>query len=150
MATCGHCAYCDQGTEQFCTTGQMIGKHGDGGYAEFIVVPARSVFPLPDDIPFEQGAVMMCSSATAFHGLRKGRLEAGERVAIFGAGGLGMSAIQSPGPGRLAVFAVDRTRAGWPWPSGWARYAMPEQSMPSPPKFDVSTAAAAWTWRWTS
>ena len=108
MATCGHCAYCNQGTEQFCTRGQMLGKHRAGGYAEFIVVPARSVFPLPDEIPFEQGAVMMCSSATAFHALRKGRLQAGETVAVFGAGGLGMSAIQlARALGALRVFAVD-------------------------------------------
>ena len=108
MATCGHCAYCNRGTEQFCTRGQMLGKHRAGGYAEFIVVPARSVFPLPDEIPFEQGAVMMCSSATAFHALRKGRLQAGETVAVFGAGGLGMSAIQlARALGALRVFAVD-------------------------------------------
>jgi propanol-preferring alcohol dehydrogenase len=109
LATCGQCAYCHQGTEQFCATGQMIGKQRDGGYAETIVVPARSVFPLPDEIPFEQGAVMMCSSATAFHALRKGRLAAGETVAVFGAGGLGMSAIQlARAMGSLRVFAVDR------------------------------------------
>jgi propanol-preferring alcohol dehydrogenase len=108
LATCGHCAYCHQGTEQFCDSGQMIGKHRDGGYAEYIAVPARSVFPLPDAIPFEQGAVMMCSSATAFHALRKGRLAAGESVAIFGAGGLGMSAIQlARALGALRIFAVD-------------------------------------------
>ena len=108
MATCGHCAYCNQGTEQFCTRGQMLGKYRAGGYAEFIVVPARSVFPLPEEIPFEHGAVMMCSSATAFHALRKGRLQAGETVAVFGAGGLGMSAIQlARALGALRVFAVD-------------------------------------------
>ena len=108
MATCGDCVYCNQGTEQFCTRGQMLGKHRAGGYAEFIVVPARSVFPLPDEIPFDQGAVMMCSSATAFHALRKGRLQAGETVAVFGAGGLGMSAIQlARALGALQVFAVD-------------------------------------------
>jgi propanol-preferring alcohol dehydrogenase len=86
----------------------MIGKHRDGGYAEYIVTPARSVFPLPEEIPFEQGAVMMCSSATALHALRKGRLAAGESVAVFGAGGLGMSAIQlARALGSLRVFAVD-------------------------------------------
>ena len=108
MATCGHCVYCNQGTEQFCARGQMLGKHRAGGYAEFIVVPARSVFALPDEIPFDQGAVMMCSSATAFHALRKGRLQPGETVAVFGAGGLGMSAIQlARALGALRVFAVD-------------------------------------------
>jgi propanol-preferring alcohol dehydrogenase len=108
MVTCGHCPYCDQGKEQFCTSGQMIGKHRDGGYAEFIVVPERSVFPLPAEIPFEQGAVMMCSSATAFHALRKGRLGVGESVAVFGAGGLGLSAVQlARAMGAQAVYAVD-------------------------------------------
>jgi propanol-preferring alcohol dehydrogenase len=108
LATCGQCAYCRRGQEQFCTAGQMIGKHRDGGYAEYIAVPATSVFPLPTEIPFESGAVMMCSSATALHALRKGRLAAGESVAVFGAGGLGMSAIQlARAMGTLRVFAVD-------------------------------------------
>lgn len=109
LATCGTCAYCQRGTEQFCAVGQMIGKHRDGGYAEFIVVPARSVFSLPDEISFEHGAVAMCSSATAFHALRKARLAAGETVAVFGVGGLGMSAVQlARAMGSLTVFAVDR------------------------------------------
>lgn len=108
LATCGQCDYCRRGAEQFCTSGQMIGKHRDGGYAQFIVAPAASLFPLPDEISFEQGAVMMCSSATALHALRKGRLAAGESVAIFGVGGLGMSAIQlARALGALRVLAVD-------------------------------------------
>ncbi len=108
LATCGHCPYCRRGQEQFCLSGQMLGKHRDGGYAEFIGVPARCLFPLPDGIPYEQGAVMMCSSATALHALRKGRLQAGESVAVFGVGGLGLSAVQlARAFGALLVFAVD-------------------------------------------
>lgn len=108
LATCGRCEYCHRGAEQFCPVGQMLGKQRDGGYAEYIVAPARSLFPLPDAIPFEQGAVMMCSSATALHALRKGRLAAGESVALFGVGGLGMSAIQlARALGALHIFAVD-------------------------------------------
>jgi propanol-preferring alcohol dehydrogenase len=72
----------------------MIGKHRDGGYAEFVKVPARSVFALPDEIAFAHGAIMMCSSATALHALNKARLKPGESVAIFGFGGLGYSALQ--------------------------------------------------------
>jgi len=72
----------------------MIGKHRDGGYAEFIKVPVANAFPLPDEIPFEAGAIMMCSSATALHALKKARFKAGESIAIFGFGGLGFSALQ--------------------------------------------------------
>ncbi|MBL7064844.1 MAG: zinc-binding dehydrogenase [Anaerolineae bacterium] len=108
MVTCGDCIYCSQGSEQFCTSGQMLGKNRDGGYAEYISIPARNAFPLPDEIPFEQGAIMMCSSATSFHALCKGRLSAGETVAVFGVGGLGMSAVQlARAFGALDVYAVD-------------------------------------------
>jgi 2-desacetyl-2-hydroxyethyl bacteriochlorophyllide A dehydrogenase len=108
LVTCGACAYCKAGTEQFCATVQMIGRHRDGGYAEFIVVPERSVFHLPAEIPFEQGAIMMCSSATSLHALNKARLRAGETVAVFGSGGLGISAIQiARALGAAQVFAVD-------------------------------------------
>jgi propanol-preferring alcohol dehydrogenase len=86
----------------------MIGKYRDGGYAEYCCVPARSVFALPDEIPFEQGAILMCSSATSFHALRKARLLPGETVAVFGLGGLGMSAVQlAKASGALDVYAVD-------------------------------------------
>jgi propanol-preferring alcohol dehydrogenase len=108
LVTCGQCIFCKAGTEQFCTTVQMIGKHRDGGYAEFIVVTERSVFRLPDEIPFEQGAILMCSSATSLHALNKARLRPGETVAIFGVGGLGISAVQLARTlGAARVFAVD-------------------------------------------
>jgi D-arabinose 1-dehydrogenase-like Zn-dependent alcohol dehydrogenase len=94
LVHCGSCEFCVRGLEQFCRSGQMIGKHRDGGYAEFIKVPAANVFPLPDEIPFEVGAIMMCSSATVLHALNKARLKRGESVAIFGFGGLGFSALQ--------------------------------------------------------
>jgi 2-desacetyl-2-hydroxyethyl bacteriochlorophyllide A dehydrogenase len=108
MVTCGHCSYCNQGNEQFCSSGKMIGKYTDGGYAEYISIPERSAFLLPDEISFEQGAIMMCSSATSFHALYKARMQPGETVAVFGAGGLGISAIQlARAFGALEVFAVD-------------------------------------------
>jgi propanol-preferring alcohol dehydrogenase len=108
LVTCGECAFCRSGTEQFCTAVQMIGKNRDGGYAEFIVMPERSVFRLPDEIPFDQGAILMCSSATSLHALNKARLGRGETVAIFGIGGLGVSALQlAKHLGAAEVFAVD-------------------------------------------
>jgi propanol-preferring alcohol dehydrogenase len=111
LATCGECGYCKQGSEQFCGTGKMIGKYRDGGYAEFILMPARSLFRLPDEIAFEHGAILMCSSATSMHALSKARLKAGETVAVFGVGGLGLSAIQlAKALGAREVFAVDINR----------------------------------------
>ncbi len=111
MATCGVCPHCARGQEQFCVAGEMIGKHRHGGYAEYILVPARSLVPLPAEVSFEHGAAMMCSTATSYHALKKGRLQAGERVAVFGVGGLGMSAIQlAKAMGALDIHAVDINR----------------------------------------
>lgn len=111
LVTCGQCRACNRGQEQFCETAQMLGKHRDGGYAEYIAVPERGVVPLPDEVSFEAGAIMMCSSSTSFHALRKARLQPGESVAVFGAGGLGMSAIQlAQGLGAAEVYAVDLNR----------------------------------------
>src|SRR5438034_7566779 len=94
LVTCGRCVFCKRGQEQFCRDVQMIGKDRDGGYAELIKVPGANAFPLPGEISFEVGAIMMCSSATALHALNKARFKAGESIAIFGFGGLGFSALQ--------------------------------------------------------
>lgn len=108
MVTCGNCFDCITGNEQFCLDGKMIGHHINGGYAEYISIPARNAIHLPDEISFEQGATLMCASATSFHALLKARIKPGNTVAIFGVGGLGQSAIQlAKAFGATKVFAVD-------------------------------------------
>lgn len=108
LITCGGCPACGRGDEQFCAAGAMIGHHRAGGWAERIAVPARNAVALPDGISFAHGAAAMCSSATAFHALKRGRMGKGDRVAVFGIGGLGMSAVQiARALGAAEVFAVD-------------------------------------------
>jgi 2-desacetyl-2-hydroxyethyl bacteriochlorophyllide A dehydrogenase len=108
MLSCGDCDYCRTGHDQFCAQGSIVGRDADGGYAEYVAVPAGNTMHLPDEIPFEHGAILMCSSATALHALRKSRLKGGETVAIFGVGGLGISAVQlAHAFGALDVYAVD-------------------------------------------
>lgn len=111
LVACADCWHCSRGSEQFCETGSMIGHFRDGGWADYVAVPERNAVALPDEIPFEHGAVLMCSSATSLHALRKARLAGGESVAVFGVGGLGMSAIQlARALGARDVFAVDLDR----------------------------------------
>lgn len=112
QTSCGWCERCAAGFDQFCLQGQMLGRSRPGGYAEQIVVPDRNAVVLPDEISFEHGAVMMCSSATSIHALRTAKLVPGENVAVFGAGGLGMSAIQlARALGARTVYAVDIDRS---------------------------------------
>lgn len=113
LVHCGSCEFCRRDLEQFCRSGQMIGRHCDGGYAEFIKVPGRNAFTLPEEISFEIGAIMMCSSATALHALNKARLKPGESIAIFGFGGLGYSALQLAHAfdcGQVCVVEINPTK----------------------------------------
>lgn len=91
---CGRCIYCRTNRENYCLTYQMIGMDCDGGFAQYVRVPARSIVRLPKTVPFEQGAIMGCAVPTAFHALRRGRVRAGDCVVVFGVGGLGVHAVQ--------------------------------------------------------
>lgn len=109
LVICEQCAHCLAGREQFCVEGLMLGHFTDGGWAEYIAVPARNAVRLPDNVAAEHGAVMMCSSATSLHALRKGRMASGDTVLVVGAGGLGQSAVQiARALGARQVIAVDR------------------------------------------
>jgi len=104
-STCNQCY--DHG-EQFCENYGMVGLTMHGGYAEAIAVPERNAVPVPDSISDAHAAIMMCSSATSLHALRKARFTEGETVAVFGVGGLGMSAVQLANTfGANRVYAVD-------------------------------------------
>jgi D-arabinose 1-dehydrogenase-like Zn-dependent alcohol dehydrogenase len=109
----GVCGRCRRFGEQFCENYEMLGMTRDGGYAEAIAVPVANAVPVPDEVSLEHAAVMMCSSATSLHALRKGRLQQGESVAVFGVGGLGMSAIQlafALGARRVSAVDIDDAR----------------------------------------
>ncbi len=89
--------------------GDMLGKEADGGYAESIAVPRANLVRIPDEVSFEQAAIMMCSTATAYHALRLANLQRGESVAILGFGGLGFSALQvARALGAGDVFVAER------------------------------------------
>lgn len=88
--------------------GAMIGKEVDGGYAERIAVPAENAVPVPSNIPIETAAVMMCSTATAYHALRLADVKAGEKVAVVGLGGVGVSAMLIAKMLGASVIGIDR------------------------------------------
>lgn len=108
VISCGHCDACARGREQFCERYAMVGVHRDGGYAARIVVPAVNAVRLPDRVDYATGAVLMCAGATALHALRRGRFAAGERVAVVGAGGIGMFGVRlALALGASDVIAID-------------------------------------------
>jgi len=108
-ATCGTCSYCRRGMDSLCLSSQVMGMHRDGAFAEYFAIPGRSLVALPETAPFDQGAVLADAVATPFHAItKKGKLMAGETVAVFGCGGLGFHALQlAKLCGASKVIAVD-------------------------------------------
>jgi propanol-preferring alcohol dehydrogenase len=109
---CGECAYCRVGDEHLCPNLRAeYGFISDGGYAEYVTVPARNAVPLPDSISDVEAAPIGCGVTTAVHAARVAGLEVGEWVVVYGVGGVGFGLIQLARARGARVIAVGRSAA---------------------------------------
>jgi NADPH:quinone reductase-like Zn-dependent oxidoreductase len=94
--SCGQCEWCRAGEESLCERYRILGEHTNGGFAEFVTVPAVNLFPIPADYAFEQAAAAPLAFLTAWRALvSKGRVRAGNSVLVTGAsGGVASAAVQ--------------------------------------------------------
>jgi propanol-preferring alcohol dehydrogenase len=105
--TCGDCEFCTTGRETLCS-GQMItGCTVDGGFAEFVKAKATHIARLPEGLSSEAAAPLLCAGLTAHKALKSSGLKPGERLAVFGIGGLGHLAVQLGREIGAEVIAVD-------------------------------------------
>ena len=106
--SCGQCQLCREGRENLCFRFQVLGAHVDGGYAEYVKVPAVNVLPIPVNVPFEQAAAFPLVSVTAWHMLKTlAHLKPGETVLVMGAGsGVGSMAVQMANMMGARTFAT--------------------------------------------
>ncbi|MBM3166723.1 MAG: zinc-binding dehydrogenase [Chloroflexi bacterium] len=87
---CGKCYACQEGKETLCLKGQILGLVRDGTFAEYTKIPETSLISIPADVPYPQAAIITDAVSTAYHAVvKRGQLQAGEKVAVFGCGGLG-------------------------------------------------------------
>jgi NADPH:quinone reductase-like Zn-dependent oxidoreductase len=109
--SCGHCEFCAAGFGSQCDSFTMVGENRDGGYAEFLTVPARIVLPIPDSLTFDEAAAAPLVTLTAWSMLvNKGKLQPGEDVLILGVGaGVGTAALQIAKMAGCRVFAAAST-----------------------------------------
>ena len=106
-AACGQCARCRAGREHRCLVGEGIGHGRDGGFAEYIALPATALVPIPDGIPDEQAALLACPVGVALNGVEFAGVASGETVVVTGAGGgLGVHAVQVAAMRGAQVIAV--------------------------------------------
>jgi len=107
-AGCGVCKHCRVGWSQLCKAGITVyGVTANGGHAEYLKVPARTLVPLPDELSFVEGAAVSCGTGTAYGALRRMQLAGGSTLAVFGQGPVGISATLLGAKMGARVIAVE-------------------------------------------
>jgi len=109
---CGTCAHCLVGDENLC--GALRAEYGfvsDGGFAEYVTVPARNAVRLPDHLSDEAAAPIGCAVTTAVHAAGLARLTLGDVVLVYGVGAVAFGLIQLARLAGAEVIAVSRRRA---------------------------------------
>ena len=104
---CGGCEQCLTGRNNICDTepGQL-GFNLDGGDAEYVVVPARNLVPVPPEVDFATAAVLTCAGMTAVHATRLSGLRLGQTAVVNGIGGVGVLMVQAARHAGARVIAV--------------------------------------------
>jgi propanol-preferring alcohol dehydrogenase len=105
--TCGECDFCREGNENLCAKQKITGVTVDGGYAEFVKIPSSHATKIPDELSSINAAPLFCAGVTVYRALKHARIQPGQRLAVFGVGGLGHLAVQiGQGLGAI-VTAID-------------------------------------------
>ncbi|GAB2456272.1 zinc-dependent alcohol dehydrogenase family protein [Jatrophihabitans fulvus] len=110
VCACGTCPTCARGAGQVCERQQQPGFSRWGSFAEYVAVPWADVnaVALPDELSFATAAALGCRFATSYRALvAHGRVAAGDRVAVLGCGGVGLSAVMIAASRGAHVVAVD-------------------------------------------
>ena len=105
--SCGECEFCREGNENLCVKQQITGVTVDGGFAEFVKAPASHVLKIPEQLSSSDAAPLFCAGVTVYRALQHAKIQPGQRLAVFGVGGLGQLAVQIGVGLGAAVSAID-------------------------------------------
>jgi propanol-preferring alcohol dehydrogenase len=105
--TCGTCDSCREGNENLCAKQKITGVTVDGGFAEFLKAPASHAVRIPDGLSALEAAPLFCAGVTVFRALTQAKILSGQRLAIFGVGGLGHIAVQLGRELGTEITAID-------------------------------------------
>ena len=109
-AGCGTCEWCQRGEENLCATPRAeLGFISDGGYAEYVVAPARNAVRIPDSLSFADAAPIGCGVTTALHACELARVSAGDTAVVYGTGGVGYGLVQVARLRGARVIAIGRS-----------------------------------------
>jgi len=113
FSACGRCEYCLSGQENLCPAFRATGRDANGGYAQYMVVPAAFAHPIPDALSDSEAAPLLCAGAVGYRALKLSQLQDGQTLGLMGFGGsnhlvLKMAVHQYP---RSRIFVFSRNPA---------------------------------------
>lgn len=106
-SSCGDCEFCKEGQENLCPAQVMTGVTVDGGFAQFMKAKASHAIKIPEALTSAEAAPLFCAGVTVYRALKKAGIQANQRVAVFGVGGLGHLAVQIAKTYGAEVLAID-------------------------------------------
>ncbi|KAL4900470.1 alcohol dehydrogenase 1 [Aspergillus multicolor] len=106
--SCGDCEFCRQSDDPLCAKAQLSGYTVDGTFQQYALAKASHASKIPDGVPLDAAAPVLCAGITVYKGLKESGVRPGQTVAIVGAGGgLGSLALQYAKAMGIRVVAVD-------------------------------------------
>jgi alcohol dehydrogenase, propanol-preferring len=111
--TCGQCEPCLTGRENLCLNRRgFFGFDRDGGFSDYVAVPEANLVPIPDEITFEQAAILGDAVATSWHAVHtQAELKSAQTLMVVGLGGLGLHAVQCGRACGAEVIAIDSVQS---------------------------------------
>ncbi|KAL2809609.1 alcohol dehydrogenase 2 [Aspergillus granulosus] len=108
-SVCRQCAPCQDGADNLCFNQKVSGYYTPGTFQQYVLGPAHYVTPIPDGVPSDEAAPLLCAGVTVYAALKRSKAQPGQWVVISGAGGgLGHLAVQIAAKGMgLRVIGVD-------------------------------------------
>ncbi|WP_163582812.1 2,3-butanediol dehydrogenase [Gracilibacillus saliphilus] len=109
---CGECASCKKGNYNTCPDMKSYGLHENGGFAEYVVVKEENVYVLPDNLSYELAALVE-PTAVVLHAVRNSEFRVGDKVAVYGAGPIGLllsETLRAAGASKIFVVEVNEKR----------------------------------------
>jgi propanol-preferring alcohol dehydrogenase len=145
-STCGQCDYCRRGLENLCDNARFTGQHADGGFAEYMVVPADFAYPIPAGFPDEQAAPLLCAGVIGYRSLRLCEIRPGGRLGLYGFGASAHVTIQVARHWGCQVYVFTRgeehQRHALELGAAWAGQA--QDAPPAPLDSAITFAPAGW------
>jgi len=118
---CGRCRYCWRGQGNICPNKRILGVKEPGCFAEYIVLPARFVWPIEDHIR-DEDAVLVEPVAVGWHTLKTAELHAGETIAVIGLGAIGLLLTQTALAVGYKVMVLDKVPGKMALAEGWGAF----------------------------